>query len=332
MFFILSSGRCGSSTVATGLNRSPDCLCLHEPAPRLVRDIVDCAHGQGDARELVKLLRITRQPVKDGKVYGESSLIFGLVVPVLREAFPEARYIWLVRDGRDVAASCHAWGHYRPVEESLRLGMPHKAVEWARHRLRADLCGEMGPAEWEGLTRFEKCCWWWSKVNRLIESELARLPPERHLLVRLETLEAQGGGLWPFLGVRPPRRPDFSPRNASYDPVVGWDRWTQSERESFARLCGGVMDRLYPGWRDSGGNWRKVGFPGQESRNGRGWLRLPRAFRQRRRALFRERMLRLRDAFRTAPRLRSMLYGAGIAIRHPLLLPGEVWRRLSELD
>ena len=332
MFFVLSSGRCGSDTIAGGLSRSPDCCCLHEPAPRMVRDIVEYANGRGDHRELVRLFRITRQPLRNGKQYGESCQLLSLIVPVLREAFPEARYLWLVRDGRGVVASSYAWGYYTPVEESLRLGMPHKAVEWALFRLRGDLCGEMSPAEWDGMSRFEKCCWRWSKVNRIIEAELARLPSEQHMLVRLETLDAQSDRLWPFLGIRPPRRPDFSPRNTGYRPTVEWDRWTQGERESFAHLCGDVMDRLYPGWRDAEGRWQKVRFPDQGAGRGRRWFELPRPFRQRRRALFVERMLRLREDLKAGRRLRALLFGASIAARHPVQMRRELWDRLSDLD
>ena len=112
MFFVVSTGRAGSRTVANVLSQSPDALCLHEPVPYLVEETAEWRYGTVETVDLCSRLTESRPRQIDGKQYGESANRLSLAIPVLAEAFPDARFVWLTRDGREVVASGHQRGWF----------------------------------------------------------------------------------------------------------------------------------------------------------------------------------------------------------------------------
>ncbi len=115
MFFALSTGRSGTQTLAHVLTQSPGCLCLHEPHPQLVRESVLFREGRLSQADAIDLLRRTRPHPAADRAYGESNNRLSLMVPALAAAFPEAKFIWLQRDARDVVASELQRGGYAPA-------------------------------------------------------------------------------------------------------------------------------------------------------------------------------------------------------------------------
>lgn len=108
MFFVVSTGRCGSKSIANLLSQSSECLCLHEAKPRLIAEATQYLYGELTHEEAVTLLQGTRGAVKEGKVYGESSHKLSLLIPAIRHAFPEAKGVPLIPDGRAPVASMYA--------------------------------------------------------------------------------------------------------------------------------------------------------------------------------------------------------------------------------
>lgn len=272
MFFALSTGRAGSRTLAAILSQSATCTCLHEPHPQLIEESARYRYGELETKELVRLLRASRREAED-RVYGETSNRLALVVPVLREAFPEARYVWLVRDGRDVVSSAVQRGWF----DTGRSDYPPN--EWERWRLRGDLVADVSEADWASWTAFRRVCWLWAYTNRLIEHDLADGGVERPRIVRLERLPDELDGLADHLGIE---RGDWivgrlNARGAEsevaplervnvVDRVWGWQDWTAEQREDFEALCAPVMDALYPEWCDRAGRWRQLSVKAESTK------------------------------------------------------------------
>ncbi len=251
MFFVLSSGRSGSRTASEVFSQYENCLCLHHPRPELVVEATQYYYGNDDGREIARILRETRQPVVDGKIYGEVNLQLTLLVPILREVFPHAKYIWLMRDGREVVASMYYRGWY----DRSQTRVPEY---WHDARLQADQTGDISSDEWNRHTRFEKCCWLWTKYNLIIEGELAATDPGPWRQVKLEEMKVQLPAIESFLGLHKTKPILVRKRNVALQPVVSWHEWDTDQRQSFERICGEAMDKWYPTWRDRQGQWAVV--------------------------------------------------------------------------
>lgn len=258
-FFVLNSGRAGSKTVAKVLSQSSGCRCLHEPEPRLVAEATRYRYGEVEHDVVVDLLRRTRTEDRD-VLRGETNNKLALLVPALHDAFADAKYVWLVRDGRDTVASMVQRGWYAPSEDDER------ASAWQRWRPQGDRLG-VSAAAWASWDQFERVCWAWAWVNGLIEEDLAAVGQDRSTTVRLEELGAALPGLADFLGLEPfaatidraNRRSTDERAADNRTNVVGrvetWQDWDERQREVFTRHAGALMDRHYTAWRGAD-EWR----------------------------------------------------------------------------
>ncbi len=234
MFFILSTRRCGTLSLANVLLDQGSCVCLHEPAPAV--DTAAFRDGRVSGEELRQYLEATRLPMLNGRPYGEASESLALAVPVLEAAFPNARYVWLLRNGLDVVAEMMRDGEYG-TQSGAGAGS-----------LAGDLCGEMPPGRWAEMTAFEKCCWYWAYVNGVIEQDLnANVEAGRTCMVTAESLAARLGDLAGWLGLAPVSAQTQASLSMGGDS--DWQHWSAQQWTAFEQWCGPLMDRAYPDWR-----------------------------------------------------------------------------------
>ena len=245
--FIVSTGRSGSTTIARTLNQHPRVTAVHEPHRSLIRLSTEWAHGLRDPdlvrAELYATYDASVCPGPD--VFAESDQNLSVLLDPLLSRAHHARVLWLVRDGRDVVSSALRKGWYQG-------GAPadNRSNAWDDYRLRGDLCGEVEKEAWEGMTAFEKNCWYWSYVNRAIESSLAQVPSDRWLFLRLEGLAHHTDDVFELAGVDPvPVHIERHNAGRGPKPV-----WSASEAEAFETWCGPAMDQWYPGWRTGAGD------------------------------------------------------------------------------
>lgn len=251
MFFILSAGRSGSRSISHMLDTYPGCICLHHPEPELIIECSEWFYGDYPTSGIGEQLTATRPPVACNGVYGEANLQLSLIIPVLCDQFPHSKFIWLIRDGRDVVASMFDRGWYDP-------GSKRVAAVWHNARLQGNRCGDFSTAEWNGLTRFEKCCWLWSKYNRIIEEAFSVLPRHRRMMVRLDRLRASQKELADFLALKMDQVAPVDRLNVALQPVTYWKSWSWKSRRQFEKHCSGVMDQWFPEWRDGDGKWQVI--------------------------------------------------------------------------
>ena len=246
MFFILTTGRSGSTSIAKALNQHQDITCHHEPRQQLIRLSTEYAHGE-KSREMVMAelhdIFIKSATFAPG-FYGESDQKYFNLVPLLHELMPHAKFIWLVRDGRNVVASAFARGwfsnnEYSQDEDDYLLKI------WKKYRLDGAKCGFFSEQEWGRLSAFERCCWYWHYVNSTIESSLSSISQDQKLKISLHELPEKYGDVQKFLGVS-----DVSAmtnivanRAKTGDSPVSESRWSEEQKSIFNEHCGVGMSR-----------------------------------------------------------------------------------------
>ncbi|MEV6152117.1 sulfotransferase [Nonomuraea sp. NPDC052129] len=115
--------------------------------------------------------------------FGDGSPDLLYSAPVLLRAFPDARFVQLIRDGRDVVADmlddpdCLAW--FKPVmlSEETEFPNPFLGVNRDEHRDR-----------WKGMPAAGKSALRWRSAVRLSATLRKELPPGQLLTLRYEDL------------------------------------------------------------------------------------------------------------------------------------------------
>lgn len=238
MFFIVGTGRNGSTSIAELLSQSSDCICLHEPKPKLISEATNYLYDQSSHDDLKQLLLQTRPTTLEGKQYGESNHKLSTIIPVLQDTFPDAKFIWLIRDGRDVVASFYGRKSYNKTRNDI----------WEANRIRGDRAQAMSKFEWWKMSSFEKCCWYWSFMNTYIAKNLTSLGINYYFM-KLENLEDEMEALCSFLKISSISSNTIPHLNKSKNNIARtYDDWSLAQKKSFIQYCGSEMDKWYPDW------------------------------------------------------------------------------------
>ncbi len=212
--------------------------------------------GSEEARMGVMLTHAAAVRYSSARLWGDSSNKLSWLIPELAEALPHARFVHLVRDGRKVAGS-----YFRKLGDecyddrstailqahvddpaNVSAPPPEKKYWWPVPRKDNPVA-----AEFRRYSQFERICWHWAEINRVILTSLCALPAERQTFVRLEALQESPDavkGLYDFL--------NLSYRDAAYAAFARphnvnrpQDRLLDAgERARLDAIAGGMMRRL----------------------------------------------------------------------------------------
>jgi hypothetical protein len=199
-----------------------------------------------------------------------STLVEKTVSNTLRVAFvhrilPDARFVHLLRDGRDVIAS--AYDQWRaPVDwrytlakarQYPLLSAPAYALRWAATRLLrrgTSLPPVWGPAyrgiheDLRLLPLLQVCARQWQRSVAASLDQLAEVPPERVLTVSYARLvsdpEAELARVFRFLGADPAERPEDGPRVSGGHVGRFASRLSHGERADLERWVGSTLERV----------------------------------------------------------------------------------------
>jgi hypothetical protein len=232
-FFVLTTGRSGSMAIAHVLNQHSKIHCQHEAKYRLRRLSMELEHKQISEEKALEIMKDLYKRLDDRRniCYGESDHKLFNLMPCLEKIAPKSKYLWLIRDGRDVVASTYNRGWYSR-EDML--------TDWGKCRINGYACGEYSEEVWWKLTRFERNCWYWKYVNERIYQNLKSVDPYKWFPVHLEFLEENLDKIQKFLGAKREELVLEKKNVATYE-VVRWNNWTQQQNESFDSICGEVM-------------------------------------------------------------------------------------------
>lgn len=222
---VVGSGRCGTASMAEALDGE------HEPfMDPVVYLAMARSHGWLTDDSIAFLLQFRDDWPEVVCDYKQSELI-----DVSSKVWPDARYLWLVRNPADTVASMVAQHWYLPSDDMYPPG--YLNIYWERdgdllntaitndagNRTRGDMTGHYNRDQWMAMSQVERCGWWWNYCNKTIFEQFQRLDPERALLARLEDAARPGFGSW-LVG----HEIDFPHVNSSAaKPVYGWEPYVR---------------------------------------------------------------------------------------------------------
>jgi hypothetical protein len=270
---LVSAARSGSKLLRDLLGASPECAIVpfdvnfvwrhgneDHPDDALPRE----AAGDAVTRYVRRTIpRLAGLRAHDARLVVEKTVSNSLRVPFVSRIFPEARFVWLVRDGRAVAESTRRVWNAPPERgyllEKLRyfpLGDFRYALWYLRNRLRPGRTRVWGPrypgidADLASLDLLDVCARQWVACNASARAGLAALPRERVFELRYEDLvDGEGGlaALCRFAGVKD-AAPVLAARRMTIDDGFR-DRWRASlSGQEQARL----ESRIGPALRELG--------------------------------------------------------------------------------
>jgi hypothetical protein len=259
-FFIVSSGRSGTAMLTKALSLAPEIQIKHEYAvtvvqPLAVRRYAGLASA-AEARAKLATAHGAAARLAITKLWGDSSNKLSWLIPDLAALFPDARFVHLVRDGRKVASSyfhklaaeCYddastaALAAYLADPSRVPAPPPEKKYWWPQ-----PLPGDRRQREFSKFDQFQRICWHWAEINRVILRDLAAVPDDRKLFVRLEDLRerpSEVADLFRFLGTayRDAYFAAFARPHNVNRPID--TPLTPGQSEQFERIAAPLMDIL----------------------------------------------------------------------------------------
>ena len=259
-FFIVSSGRSGTAMLHKALSAVAGVEMHHEYMVQITQPLAVRRYlGLVDAAQTARLIGETYGGAirySDAAHWGDSSNKLSWLIPDLAAAFPDARFVHLVRDGRKVASSYfHKLGGECYDDRSAAILQAHldepsshpapppeKKYWWPVPRPDS-----ADAAAFRRFSQFERICWHWAEINRVILAELSRVSADRTLFARLEDLRTSPSevrGLYEFLGL-PYRDEAFGSFARPHNVNRPEDRLLETEqRARFEAIAGEMLDRL----------------------------------------------------------------------------------------
>lgn len=251
--FIIGAARSGTTFLGDCIGRLPEISYHHEPPATKAagRYVYMGEWGFRRSRWFYRMVYSWLVRVElDGHLrFCEKTPTNAFLMPFLRRAFPGARFVHIIRDGRDAAASHmrKPWLRADAATSGERepggyLHGPYAAwwVESERHD------------EFEGTSDAHRMGWAWRRYTEVALRDAARLPPEQYHELRYEALVrdpvAEADRLAGFLGItRAGSREDLraAMRRAEGGSIGSW-RTSFSEQEIAEVLAesGDLLARL----------------------------------------------------------------------------------------
>jgi hypothetical protein len=156
-FFMLSTGRAGSGTLAHLLQQSEMTKAFHVPAPELIEESFKVQQKSTYDRTVFieKVQTIVKSVGESGLIYAETNPRLSFFVKELDQVF-NAKFLWVIRDP------------YEYVNSGINRGWyTGKGGIWDENRERPV---DGWPAGWGQV---EKIAWQWACINSHIEQQLA---------------------------------------------------------------------------------------------------------------------------------------------------------------
>ncbi len=203
--FVLGAPRSGTTFLGSCIGALPEVSYHFEP--RVTKAAARMVHeGTWSEERAARVFRASYRLLMlaagdGGRRFVEKNPENCFVVPFLVRAFPDARFVQIIRDGRDVAVS-HAekpWLSAASAGSGKRGRGGQAWGPWARWWVERERADEFAAAS--DLTR---TAWSWRRFTSAARDALATLPPDRVLTVRYEELvtdpERAAAGIAAFFG------------------------------------------------------------------------------------------------------------------------------------
>mgnify|MGYP001174220361 FL=1 len=240
-FFILSTGNCGTATLAEVLRTANNARIYHRPDSLLEENIPACYQGKSDRRRVFyesrrKLMEATW---REGLIYGETTPATAFFCDLIARDLNRAKFVILVRNPLSfVCSSLHRNFYQGHREDKLRLRPAPEDRDYP---------------EWRKLTQTEKICRLWTETYQGITQGCESVDPGRVMTLHLKDLAAGTKTiekLFAFLGLKGFRADATATilrtrlNAGSYGRFPESDDWSGEMRRRILRLCGPVAEKL----------------------------------------------------------------------------------------
>ena len=251
VFFIVSTGRSGSKAIAKILSQHPEITCRHEPKGELIRISTDYEHHKISKEEakkaITKLYNQTSNIFTD--FYGESDQKISNLIDIYAELFPKAKFLWLIRNAKDVIKSTYGRGWFddREFGYSYRSDVSVETIYsdliYSINRVNASkIIGQLTKEEWVKMTPFERNCWYWQYWNKKILEQLNRLDKSSWTQIKLESFDFEINSLISFLQITYFEFELERHNKANYNLK---EDLTADEKKFIKFWCGDLMKKYY---------------------------------------------------------------------------------------
>lgn len=187
IIFVLSTGRCGSTSIVKMLNQNNMFLAFHECIIELIAISTRLAENPDQREQIYQELDIIFKnrfwEGYKGEVVVHSDHRLWNLVDFLSHYFPNSFFIHLSRNPLENVLSLKIRKWYT-IEDNIQL--PGK--EFSRYRLFGDRIGAVPKMEWQNMSQMQKCIWYWDHVNYSIQQQLHKLEADRYLHLTLDNL------------------------------------------------------------------------------------------------------------------------------------------------
>ena len=192
--FVLGAPRSGTTFLGSCIGALPEVSYHFEPrvTKAAARQVYEGAWPRERAARVFRTsYRLLLLAAGDGgRRFAEKNPENCFVLPFLAETFPDARFIQIIRDGRDVAVS-HAekpWLSSRSAGSGRRGRGGQPWGPWARWWVEDERAEEFA-----GVSDTRRAAWSWRRYTASAREGLAALPADRSLTVRYEDVVRDPG-------------------------------------------------------------------------------------------------------------------------------------------
>ncbi len=187
--FVLSTGRCGSTSIVKMFNQHPKFSAFHEDIPELIKLSTKLTEEPDSKEEIYKQLDfIFKNKLWFGssdKIHVHSDHRLWNLVEFLSGYFPNSIFIHLIRNPYDSLKSFVPRNWYPNDFDFYETNNLYE-----KYRIRGNRLGVFSDKEWQGMTNPEKCAWYWNFVNKNIAAQIEKLNSKKHpsFIIQLEFL------------------------------------------------------------------------------------------------------------------------------------------------
>ena len=267
IFFIIGCARSGTTALVKMLNTSQNATVFVEQKPNLCIEARNLYRGiLSDPRQVIEGAKLEpiQKVLSRGLKYGDKNPNYLPFIPYIAELW-DCKFFFPVRDGREVVRSLMDWHDYYSQKFShsgvfaMKEDDPNSSTDspkrdwWDYSRLRPNP-GDPYFEEWQQLSRFEKCVWYWTNYNRKALELFSELDYRQWFQVDMKSLDrSMMREIFDFLGldgfnadqigeVMNTRINSLQERAGLPDKFPRWTDWTPEQRNAFDRIAGDMME------------------------------------------------------------------------------------------
>ena len=180
--FVISTGRTGTVYFQNYFNRNiKNIISVHEPKPDLFNLSIEKYRFQKNISQK-NIYSNRKEYVEKGKLYCESNPFISYLIPEINKTFPNAQFIFIVRDPITYLTSIFN----KKNEVDGQIYYPYSESDMRKRLNPLDFKNDKWQNHWGRFNRYEKLAWYWQKTNSVILNDLENLGPNKSIMLKYE--------------------------------------------------------------------------------------------------------------------------------------------------